>query len=345
MPRAVEVHEVPGVEEALATREPATCARRIAAILEGGADRKEVARTAALASARRFAPTLPPPHALLALGASLDLAASAPQPALPIVQACALAASEWRDVAGSATARSITGDELHLAQSFHTSVRGREAAEADSIFAGLLREGDERRLAGDALFEVCAQDLAGEGHKLTFAVGSWRLGRALGWLRGAPLLRPAVRLAAEATQELGAYGATLRDVGRSRLDVELAARNVAPIDAVARNTYAIALAAGPERIVADLIAGLKRGRTPAGYADLIATTAMERLVGDPAALEPTLFCLAVRFVLGFSRTATHVLAVLQAGRLVAGLPSTSKRRSTATTPAARQASRPRSPIP
>jgi len=49
----------------------------------------------------------------------------------------------------------------------------------------------------------------------------------------------------------------------------------------------------------------------------VAATAAERLIGEPRALEPALFALAVRFVLGFSRTATHTLAVLQAARGIA----------------------------
>ena len=316
-PRVVEVHEVPGVEDALATRDPAACARAVADILAGGEDRKEVVRTAALATARHFVPALPPPQALLALGASLDLAATSADPAAPIIQACALAASEWRDDVLATSERAIVGDEIHLARSFLVAVRAGDAVEADAIFSGLLREGDERRLAGDALFEACAQDLAGEGRKLVFAVGSWRLARALGWLRGPALMRPAVHLAAMRPQDLADHGAVLREVGRARLDLELAARNVAPIDGVARNTYGIALAAGPDRVVADLIAGLKRGRAPAGYGDLVAATAAERLIGEPRAFEPALFALAVRFVLGFSRTATHALAVLQAARGIA----------------------------
>ena len=317
MPRAIEVHELPGVEAALATRDPVACARQIADILAEGADRREVVHTAALASARHFAPAVPPPRALLALAASLDLAAKSTDPARPVVQACALAASEWRDEPLEAPAHAITGDEIHLGRSFLAAVRAADAPEADALFTGLLREGDERRLAGDVLFEACAQDLAGDGQKLPFAVGSWRLARTLDWGRGADLLRPAVRVAASVPQDFSDSSASLREAGRSRLDLELAARNVAPVDAVARNTFGIALSGGPDRVVADLVASLKRGRTPAGYADLIATTAAERLIGEPQALEPALFALAVRFVLGFSRTATHVLGVFQAARAVA----------------------------
>src|SRR6266705_2769661 len=97
MPRAIEVREVPGVEDALATRDPVRCAREISEILGGGADRKEVARTAGLAAARHFSPTLPPPHGLLALSSALDLSAKVAYPKLPILQACALIAAEWRD--------------------------------------------------------------------------------------------------------------------------------------------------------------------------------------------------------------------------------------------------------
>ena len=319
VPRAIEVREVPGVEEALATRDPVASARRILEILRGGEDRKEVVRSAALAAARRFAPALPPPHGLPALSAALDLARHAPDSALVVAQACALAASEWRAEPLEGAGHAINGDELHLAQSFRVAVRGGEVRDADAIFSGLLREGDERRLAGDALFELCAQDLAGEAHKLPFAVATWRLARSLGWLRGPVLMRPAVHLAAMPSQDLTEYGSAMREVGRARLDLELAARNVAPLDGVARNTFGIALGAGPDRLVADLIAGLKRGRAPAGYADLIAATAAERLIGEPKALEPALFAFAVRFVLGFSRTSTHTLAVLQAARLIASV--------------------------
>ena len=316
-PRVVQVQEVPGVEDALRTGDPVACAHRIADILTAGADPKEVVRTAALVAARHFAPSMPPPHAMLALGASLDLAPHAGSPELPVVQACALAASEWRDRALAPAKHAVSGDELHLGQSFLVAVRAGNVPEADATFVGLLREGEERRLAGDALFEACTQDFAGEGHKLTFAVGSWRLARALGWLRGSVLMRPAVQLAASTPHDLADFSALLRDVGRSRLDLELAGRNVAEIDAVARNGFAIALGAGPDRVVTELITGLKRGRSPLGYADLVAATAAERLVGAQEALEPALLALAARFLVGFSRTPYRILTVLQAARAVA----------------------------
>lgn len=319
MPRTAQVVEIPGVVEAIATKDPFACATRVAKILASGADRVEVVRTATLAVARRSRPTIPPPHALLALGAALDLSARFPAPELPIVQACALAAAEWRDAPLELPRHAVTGDELHLGRSFLQAVRTPDPLEADVIFAGLLREGEERRFAGDTLFETCAQDIAADGHKLTFAVGSWRLARSLGWLRGDVLLRPAVRVAAATPQDLSEFSAVLREVGRARLDLELAGRNVMEIDATVRYAYGVALQAGPDRIVAELIAGLKRGRAPAGYVDLVAASAAERLITDPAALEPTLLALATRFVLGFSRTAYRVLALFLAARRVASV--------------------------
>jgi len=320
MPRVMEVQEVPGVEEALASGNPLACATRIAEILSGGADRREVARTAALAAARHFHPSLPPPHGLPTLGAALEIAPQLDPPALPLIQACGLAASEWRRGALARAKYAVSGDELHLARSFLEAVRTSQAEEADAIFSGLLREGDERRLAGDALFEACVQDSAGGGHKRMFAVGSWRLARALGWIRGPVILAPAVHLAVGPSRELSDHSMMLREVGRARLDVELAARNSLGIDQTARNAYAIALQAGPERLVAELIAGLKRGRTLAGYADLVAATAAERTIANPESLEPFLLSLATRFLIGFSRTSYRVLALLTAGRVVAAAP-------------------------
>lgn len=316
-PRTAQVREIPAVAEALATKDPVACAARIAEVLAGGVDRGEVVRTAALATARRFVPGMPHPHAVIALGAALDLARWSEPPELPVVQACALAASEWRDEPPAVAKHAVAGDELHLARSFLAAVRERDATEADAIFTGLLREGEERRLAGDALFEASAQDMAREGHKLPFSVGSWRLARAFGWVEGAALMRPAVHLVASAPQDVSGFGAMLREVGRSRLDLELAARNVAELDAVARSGYATALAAGPDRVASELINGLKRGRRATAYGDLVAATAAEQLVASPAALEPTLFALATRFVLAFSRTPSHTLAMLQAARAVA----------------------------
>lgn len=317
MPRVAQVAEVPGVADAIATGEPLQCAKRIAQVLRGGTDRDEVARTAALTVARRFVPRLPPSHAFLALSASFPLASIVDPPDLPFVQACALAASEYEAKALAGASHTVAGDELHLGRSFVSAVRTGDVLEADAIFSGLLREGDERRLAGDVLFEVSAQDMAAEGHKLTFAVGVWRLARVLGWLQGNVLLRPAVHLAAATTQDLAGYAATMREVGRSRLDLELAARNVAPTDEVARNAYAIALSVSPERLVQEVINGLKRGRSPSAYANLVVTTAMQHLVRNPAALEPAINALAVRFVLDFSGTASHVLGLLLATRSIA----------------------------
>jgi len=320
MSRTVQVVEVPGVEEAIGSRDPVGCAARISEILGAGADPKEVVRTAALAAARHFAPRLPPPHALPALAASLDLAAKSGPRHLPVLQACALAASEWGAEPLEGARHSVSGDEIHLGRSFLLAVQGRHALEADAVFSGLLREGEERRLAGDVLFDACARDAAGQGHKLTFAVGSWRLARALGWTRGPALLRPAVHVAAGTPQDIAEYGAMLREVGRSRFDLELAGRNAAPVEAVARNSFAAALAAGPDRVVADLISGLKRGRSPAGYADLVAATAAERFIGNPPAVETVLRAMAARFVVGFSRTPSHILAVLLAARDLARVP-------------------------
>ena len=113
----------------------------------------------------------------------------------------------------------------------------------------------------------------------------------------------------------------LRQVGRARLDVELAARNSLEIDQTARTSYGIALQAGPERLISELIAGLKRGRTLAGYADLVASTAAERAVASPAGLDPFLLALATRFLIGFSRTSYRVLSLLTAARTVARVPS------------------------
>lgn len=315
----MEVNEVPGVEAALSRGDPVDAAARIRGILAKGADPKEVVRTAALAVARRVAPVLPPPNALAALGAALDLAPASDPPEAPVLQACALAAAEWRDERLPPPTRAVSGDELHLGRSFLVAVRARDVIEADAIFTGLLREGEERRLAGDVLFQACAEDGAGEGRKLPFAVGTWRLARAIGWREGATLVRPAVRLAAGTEQDRAAYSAILREVGRARLDLEIAARNVSPVDDTARNAYGIALGAGPDRLVAELLAGLKRGRAPSAYADLVAATAAEHLVRDPSALGPATFALAARFVLGFSRTAAHGNALLLAARSVASL--------------------------
>ncbi len=317
MPRVVEVQEVPGVEAALASGDPMTCVPRIAEILAGGADRREVARTAALAAARHFHPSLPPPHGLLALGAALEIASRVDPQDLPILQACGLAASEWRRELLPRAGHSVSGDELHLARSFLEATRVPDLLEADAIFSGLLREGDERRLAGDALLEACAQDSAGGRHKITFAVGSWRLARTLGWARGPVLLAPAIHLAAGMPQDLADHASILRDVGRARLDIELAGRNSLAIDQSARTAYGIALQAGPDRLVAELIAGLKRGRTLAGYMDLIATAAAERAITNPEGLEPLLVALATRFLVGFSRTSYRVPALLSAARVVA----------------------------
>lgn len=321
MPRVVQVQDVPGVEAAIASGDPVLCVRRISEILRAGADRRDVERTAALVAARHFRVTLPPPHALLAFGAALQLAARSDNPRTLGAQACALAASEWRLEAIPGAAHAISGDELHLGRSFQVAVRAADPLDADAIFSGLLREGEERRFAGDTLFEACAQDLAGDGHKLILAVGSWRLARSLGWLRAAPLLRPAVHLAASVPQDLSEFSAILREVGRSRLDLELAGRNVAPIDAVARNGWQIALNAGPDRVVAELINGLRRGRAPAGYMDLVAETAMERLAVNEDGLEPALFACAARFVVGYSHTSSRVLALMLAARAVARVPA------------------------
>src|SRR3989304_1125816 len=93
----------------------------------GAHPRGGAAGAAALGAARHFQPSLPPPHGLPTLGAALEIAPQVDPPALPLLQACGLAASEWRRGALARAKYAVSGGELHLARSFLEAVRAAPA--------------------------------------------------------------------------------------------------------------------------------------------------------------------------------------------------------------------------
>ncbi len=126
--------------------------------------------------------------------------------ALPVLQALTLAAEEPKLPYEPLRRRtSVSGEIGHLARSFEYAVRAGAFEDAAVVFSGLLREGRERAMAGDALFRLASEDMANGGHKLILAAQGWRLASALGWRSGADLLAPVVARIAIAVREPGPF--------------------------------------------------------------------------------------------------------------------------------------------
>ncbi|HLE54075.1 MAG TPA: hypothetical protein VI999_02375 [Thermoplasmata archaeon] len=280
----------------------------------------DVLHAAARGTSSRLVPgSREPPHDLAALASAAGL-----QPilgdrnrALAVLQAVALAASGPKNPDAIPPPILVRGDVSHLGRSALLAARRGDLAEAESLFLGIVKEGAERRQAGDMLFRAALEDLGDSGHKLTVVVQAWRLAEALRFRDARLLLRPAVRYLVRGERDRGHSESMLAVLGREWVDLEALAGNARPLGDGDRETLAAVLAAvSPEACVEGMLSLLRDGIAPTSLADgIVVETAKRALVAEGASLEPAhglLFAHAARFVLTFSRTGERGYAVFLA---------------------------------
>ncbi len=277
-----------------------------------------------LAAARGAATHLAPgagqvPHGLVALASAavLQPVADVRARSLAVLQAVELAASLPKSPKAVLPPRVVRGDVSHLGLSGLFAVRRGDLDEAESLFLGIVKDGSERRQAGDMLFRAAGEDLGDSGHKLIVAVQLWRLGESLGFRDARLLLRPAVQYLVRGERDRAAYETTLEVLGREWVDLEALASGSHPLDDAARGKLAAVIAApSQETCIEGILSLLQSGIGPVALADGIASEAAKRaLYAEGYALDTAhafLFAHAARFALAFSGTSERVYALFLA---------------------------------
>ncbi len=280
----------------------------------------EVIRAAAVG----VAPYLDPaagqvPHGLVALASAAGLQGVLDSRALDIaiLQAVSLTASAPKVPEPAKPPIVVSGEVSHLVRSALFAARRGDLAEAESLFLGIVEEGWERRMAGDALFRGAVEDLGDSGHKLIVAVQLWTLAQALGFRDARLLLRPAVRYLVRGERNRTAYERMLAVLGRERVDLETLASAARSVDDTARGKLATVVAApSDEGCIGGLLSLLRDGVAPSFLLDgIVAEAAKRALVSEGYALETThalMYAHAARFALTFSRTDERLYALFQA---------------------------------
>jgi len=309
------------VRAAVRGQDPDGARRAAIGTLEAGTPWLEVARAAALAYGESVdvSPEFPP-HGVMIASAAVRLARHLPpiaQP-VPIIEAVAAMAAERKLAKGEQRRPlKIAGEISHLSRSFEYAVRAGASQDGVSVYAGLLQEGKERVMAGDALFRVAAEDMVAGGHKLLFSVAAWQLARALGWRAGNVIMAPAVRFVAGGIRERASYETFLAVLGKEKLDLEAVAGNAVPPDDADRSALRAAMrGASPEACARQVIESLKRGLSLDGVASIAVEEAAARLSSanlyDLPALHAFLYTDTARWVLRFSKTHTRLFPLVQA---------------------------------
>ncbi len=319
----------PALAGAVRASDPVGAMRAGLAAVDAGAPPLEIARSAALAYAESVdvSPDFPP-HGIIVLSAATRLSRHLPPrlQALPVLQALTLAAEEAKLPYEPLRSRAAVSGEIgHLTRSFEVAVRAGALEDAAALFAGLLREGRERAMAGDALFRVASEDMASGGHKLILAVQGWRLASALGWRSGAALMAPVVARVATGLKEPGPRRTIAAAMAKERLGLSEVGRNAGAADGPEEERIRSALrAASPEECARDATLALKRGVAPDAIASVVVEEAAGRLAAvdryDFPALHGVIYSHLARWALGFSRTESRVVPLLQACLLVRALP-------------------------
>jgi len=317
-----------GIDGAIRGQDPEGARHHCLDALDAGTPWLEIARVAALAygESADVSPEFPP-HGLIALSAAVRLARHLPtkvQP-LPVVEAVVVAARD-RKLGGDMRRKSlkISGEISHLSHSFEYAVRAGAFDDAVSIYAGLLHEGKERAMAGDALFRVAAEDMVVGGHKLVFAVAAWRLAGALGWKAAGLVMAPAVAFVASGIRDPAAFKAFMAVLGREKMDLEAVAGNAMPADEAERTALRTAMRApSPDACAQGVVASLGRGVTLDNIASLAVEEASARIdatgLYDLPAVHGLIFADAARWVLKFSKTYTRIYPAVQACLLLQSL--------------------------
>lgn len=264
------------------------------------------------------------PHGLMTLSSSLRVVPHLREPlrALPVLQGIVSIAADPK-IAPTAPSRSrIEGEPTQLGDSFRAAVRAGNADDAERTFAGFLRKGRERRIAGHLLFRTAFEDMADGGHRILFAVHAWQLARAFRWSDPLPVLRPCLHYVAHGQPDRASFDASWRLASRAMLDREAVSaqhRSLA-VDEIAALRSTLAEGAGTG--VHGVIERLKAGAGPSAVADTLAGFAAERVASMPQPDFPALhayqLAAAARFVVGYSRSEERIGALFQAAHALGG---------------------------
>lgn len=280
----------------------------------------ELVRTASLASAAHFDPSLRrAPMGLVALASAANLF-GVMQPRfhpLPTLQAIVFAAGEKKAPQPARSALVVRGEITHLGRSFLFATRDGNLPEAEAIFLGIVSEGSEHRMAGDMLFRAAFEDMGDGGLKLVVAVKLWQLARSVRFRDARELLRPAIQYLATGTRDSKAFGAILATLGKEWVDLEALSTGGRPLDAAGHVSLSALLASGDENArVAGVLGLLRDGYAAASIAEGLSVEASRRVLGtsgrDRASALALAFAHAARFVVTYSRTPERVYAVFQA---------------------------------
>lgn len=320
MPDSPPAHPLAELELALASPRPDRAAEAGLRAIRGGVAPLEVVRTAAHAVARRYDPASGMvPHGLSALAAAACLHASMDPRDLPVavLQAVALAASERKRPDPQPPALLVSGEVTHLGRSALLAARAGAAAEAEPLFLAIVENGWERRMAGDVLFRAALEDCGEGGHKLLVAVQAWQLARLLGFRDARTLVRPAVQYLLHGERDPRLFQTTLAFLGRTGVDLDVAASGARPLDDDGRTRLATFLAAATDDgCLAGLLGLLQDGYAATSVAEGVGLEAAKRLLAAEGyhveLVHGLLFARAARFALEFSRTSDRLFALFEA---------------------------------
>lgn len=320
MPDSPVASPLAELERVLASSHPDRAAGAALTALQARVPVLEILRVAARTTASRYDPASGlPPHGLATLAAVAWLREwMAPRDvSMAALQAVALSASEKRLDAPQVPAAVVSGEVTHLGRSFVLAARAGAAAEAESLFLGILDEGWERRMAGDVLFRASLEDVGDAGHKLLMSVKAWQLARALGFREARVVVRPALQYLLRGERNRRLYDETLRVLGKEWVDLEGLALGGRPLDEEGRVRLATTVASSSDDACLGSLLGLLRdGYAATSVAEGIGIEAARRLLAAEGyhieLVHVLLFARAARFALEFSRTNERLYAVFEA---------------------------------
>lgn len=320
MPDSPPASPLADVELAVSSSRPDRVTAEALRAFRLGVPPLEVLRAAAHAAATRYdSESGLAPHGLSTLSAVAALRPCLDPGDLPlaVLQGLVLASSEKKLAAPQHPAKVMAGDVSHLGRSALLAARAGSAAEAESLFLGVVEDGWERRQAGELLFRAALEDLGDGGHKLLTSVQLWRLARALGFRDGRSVLRPAVQYLVRGERNRKPYEGSLTVLGKEWVDLEPLASGGGPLDDAGRARLGTALAAPSDEACAESVLSLLRdGYAATPLAEGIGVEAAKRvLAAEGYHLELAhglLYARAACFVLEFSRSADRLPAVFQA---------------------------------
>ncbi len=320
MPDPPSASPLADVEASIAASRPDAAVEASFRALRAGAVPLEILRAAARAAATRYDPASGlAPHGLATLAAVANLRATMDPRHVPqaMLQSIVLAASEKKLDHPQPPPSVVAGEVTHLVRSALFAARAGNAAEAESLFLGVLTEGRERRMVGDTLFRAALEDLGDGGHKLLMSVMAWHLARALGFREARTILRPAVQYLVAGERNRKPYEAMMAVLGKEWVDLATLASGGRTLDETGRSKLVTPLAAPTEEAcLASTLALLRDGYAATAVAEGIATEAAKRVLAAEGyhleLIHALLYARAACFVLTFSRTSERLYALFLA---------------------------------